>query len=55
MINKNNTYLEVLILLRKWNQEWIAYDNKDIKLKPKDSLRFIEELKSKFNISLKNE
>ena len=55
MINKNNAYLEVLILLRKWNQEWIAYDNKDIKLKPKDALGFIEELKSKFNISLKNE
>lgn len=51
----DNAYLELLILLRKWNQEWVAYDNKDIKLKPKDALKLIEELKSKFNVSLKNE
>ena len=48
-------YLELLILLRKWNQEWIAYDKQNSKLKPKEALKLIEDLKNKFNISFKNE
>ena len=48
-------YLELLILLRKWNQEWIAYDTQHSKLKPIEALKLIEELKNKFNISFKNE
>ena len=48
-------YLELLILLRTWNQEWNAYDNKTSKLKPIESLKLIKELKNKFNISFKNE
>lgn len=54
-MNKENPYLELLLLLRKWNQDWEAYDIRNSKIKPKDAIKLIEELKTKFNITFKNE
>ena len=55
MNKQDEPYLELLIILRKWNHEWNAYDNKTSKLKPIEALKLIKELKNKFNISFKNE
>lgn len=54
MNKPDQPYLEILILLRKWNQDWIAYDTNKSKMKPKEALKLIEELKSKFDITIKN-
>ena len=55
MNKQDSPYLELLTILRKWNQDWEAYDTKMSKIKPNEALKLIEELKTKFNITYKNE